>query len=240
MDEANENSEGPADNEAETGEVHPDSIAADLIHEAATREPKPWRMTLVALAFEGGLGGLALAVGWLLNHGAAVGMQFTAESAPQQLVAIVWGLAATLPLLVALLLLDRFPIGPIQSVKDVARELIERMFRGASVVHLAVISLAAGCGEELLFRGLAQAGLARLIGGEGGPWAALAIASVLFGVCHWLNTTYAILAMLAGLYFGFLLILTGNLWTPIMAHAAYDFIALLYLVRPNHLVRSSI
>ena len=70
--------------------------------------------------------------------------------------------------------------------------------------------------------------------------AALAIASVLFGVCHWLNTTYAILAMLAGLYFGLLLVLTGNLWTPIMAHAAYDFIALLYLVRPNHLVRSSI
>jgi len=240
MDEAQGNGEAPADNETADSNVAADGGADDILREAATREPKPWRMTLVALAFEGGLGALASAVGWLLNHRAAVGMQFTAESAPRQLVAIVWGLAATLPLLVALLLLDRFPIGPIQSVKDVARELIERMFRGASVLHLAVISLAAGCGEELLFRGLAQAGLARLIGGEAGPWAALAIASVLFGVCHWLNTTYAILAMLAGLYFGYLLVLTGNLWTPIMAHAAYDFIALLYLVRPNHLVRSSI
>jgi membrane protease YdiL (CAAX protease family) len=92
----------------------------------------------------------------------------------------------------------------------------------------------------LLFRGLAQAGLARLIGGEYGPWIALVAVAALFGVCHWLNTTYAVLAMLAGLYFGLLLLLTGSLWTPIVAHAAYDFIALVYLVRPNNLIRSSI
>jgi membrane protease YdiL (CAAX protease family) len=146
-------------------------------------------------------------------------------------------LAATLPLLAALFVMDRFPWGPIQSVKEIARDLIARMFRGASILHLAVISLAAGFGEELLFRGLAQAGLARLIGGESGPWIALVVASVAFGVCHWLNTTYAILAMLAGGYFGLLLMLSGSLWTPIAAHAAYDFIALVYLLRPQNLIR---
>ena len=77
----------------------------------------------------------------------------------------------------------------------------------------------------------------RLIGGPAAPWIALTVASILFGVCHWLNTTYAILAVLAGGYFGLLLVLTGNLWTPIVAHAAYDLLALIYLVRPSHLVR---
>ena len=60
---------------------------------------------------------------------------------------------------------------------------------------------------------------------------------MLFGVCHWLNTTYAILAMLAGVYFGVLLMLSGSLWTPIVAHAAYDFCALVYLLRPQNLIR---
>jgi uncharacterized protein len=137
----------------------------------------------------------------------------------------------------ALWFMDRFPLGPIQSVKDIAHDLIGRMFRGTSILQLAVISLAAGLGEELLFRGLAQAGLEKLIGGEWGPLVALIAASALFGICHWLNTTYAILAMLAGVYFGLLLMLSGSLWTPIVAHAAYDFIALVYLLRPQNLIR---
>jgi membrane protease YdiL (CAAX protease family) len=105
---------------------------------------------------------------------------------------------------------------------------------------LVVVAAAAGVGEELLFRGLVQAGLSRLLGPVSGPWIALAAASVLFGVCHWLNTTYAVLAVLAGVYFGLLLMSTGSLWTPIVAHAAYDFLALLYLIRPKRLIRSGV
>jgi membrane protease YdiL (CAAX protease family) len=194
-------------------------------------------MTLIALAFEGGLGAAALAIGWLAGHWPAIGMSLRAASAREQLAAIGWGLVATLPLVAALVVMDRFPLGPIQGVKHVAQDLIARMFRGATMLHLAIISLAAGLGEELLFRGLAQAGLARLIGGDYGPWIALAAASALFGVCHWLNRTYAFLAMLAGVYFGLLLMLSGSLWTPIVAHAAYDFIALIYLLRPRNLIR---
>jgi len=203
----------------------------------SSSEAQPARLTLLALAFEGGLGMLALMIGWLAGHSPAIGMEWDMATATRQLAAVGWGLAATVPLLMALLLLDRFPLGPIQSVKDIAQDLIGRMFRGASILQLAVISVAAGFGEELLFRGLAQAGLEKLIGGQWGPWVALVAASVLFGVCHWLNTTYAILAMLAGVYFGLLLMLSGSLWTPIVAHAAYDFIALVYLLRPQNLIR---
>ena len=118
-------------------------------------EARPARLTLLALAFEGGLGALALAIGWLLGHSPAIGIMWEAAAVQEQLAAMGWGLAATAPLLVALWTMDRFPLGPIQSVKDVARDLIGRMFRGASILQLAVISLAAGLGEELLFRGLA-------------------------------------------------------------------------------------
>jgi membrane protease YdiL (CAAX protease family) len=202
------------------------------------------RTTLLALLFEGGLGAVALLVGWLLGHWPAIGIDASRwtslPAAWPQLTAAGLGLAATVPLLAALFVIDRFPLGPLRSLRQLAEELIPRMFAGASVLQLALVSLAAGVGEELLFRGLVQGGLSRWIGEPFGPWIALAIASVLFGVCHWLNSTYAAAAALAGLYFGILFWLTGSLWTPLVAHATYDFLALLYLVRPNHLLRSRV
>jgi membrane protease YdiL (CAAX protease family) len=69
------------------------------------------------------------------------------------------------------------------------------------------------------------------------PWIALIVSAVAFGMCHWLDAVYACLTMLAGVYFGLLLLWTGSLWTPIAAHAAYDLLALIYLIRPSRLVR---
>jgi membrane protease YdiL (CAAX protease family) len=34
-----------------------------------------------------------------------------------------------------------------------------------------------------------------------------------------------------GLYLGTLFVITGNLFAPIVAHAAYDFVALVWLAR---------
>jgi membrane protease YdiL (CAAX protease family) len=202
------------------------------------------RTTRLALLFEGGLGALALLIGWLLGHWPAIGIDVsrwtTLSAAAPQLAAAAYGLLATAPLLAALYLIDRFPVGPLRGLRQLAEELIPRMFAGASVLQLALVSLAAGAGEELLFRGLVQAGLSGWIGEPYGPWIALAAASALFGVCHWLNSTYAAAAALAGLYFGLLLWLTGSLWTPLVAHASYDFLALLYLIRPNHLLGSGV
>jgi uncharacterized protein len=202
--------------------------------------PHPARNTRIALLFEGGLGITAVIIGWLVGQWPFIGMEWHGEEARQQLVAAAWGLIATGPLLVALLAVDHLPLGPLRRLKEMASEVILQMFGGASALQLAVVAATAGLGEELLFRGLVQAGLSRLLGPALGPWIALAGASVLFGVCHWLNTTYAILAMLAGVYFGLLLMATGSLWTPIVAHAAYDFLALFYLIRPNRLIRSGV
>ena len=202
------------------------------------------RTTRLALLFEGGLGLAALGIGWLLGYSPAVGIKLGItiswlEGRPQ-ILAAAYGVVATVPLLAALYLIDRCSWGPLARLRQIAEHLIPRMFAGASIFQLAAVSIAAGIGEELLFRGLVQAGLSRLIGPPAGPWIALAAASAVFGVCHWLNTTYAAAAALAGLYFGLIFWASDSLWTPIVAHALYDFLALLYLIRPNHLLRSRV
>jgi CAAX protease family protein len=201
-------------------------------------EPDPAHTTRIALIFEGGLAVAALAIGWLVGQSPLVGVDSSGGQTREQLEAVGWGLIATVPLLAGLLVIDRIPLGPFRRLRDMTAAVVSQMFSGASILQLAAVAITAGIGEELLFRGLVQAGVSRLLPGGWGPWAALAMAAVLFGVCHWLNTTYALLAMLAGAYFGFLMLATHSIWTPIAAHATYDFIALVYLVEPRRVVGS--
>jgi CAAX protease family protein len=192
------------------------------------------RTTQIAVLFEGALAVVALVIGWLVDQWPMIGFSTTADQAPQQVQAIGWGLVATGPLLVALVIMERVPWRPLCQLRELTSEVIMRMFAGASVLQLALVAAAAGVGEELLFRGLVQAGISRFLGLSVG----IAAASVIFGLCHWLNVTYAILAMLAGAYFGAWMVATGNILTPIVAHAAYDFLALVYLIRPEGLIGS--
>ena len=93
------------------------------------------------------------------------------------------------------------------------------------------ISALAGLGEEMLFRGVIQQGVADWVGGQYGVWFGLAVAAILFGLAHHITFTYALLAGLIGLYLGGMWLLRDNLLLPIITHAMYDFIALTYLVR---------
>ena len=190
----------------------------------------------LALLVEGGLGLAALGIGWLIGYWPAIGIRFDSETAGEQLWAIGLGVLGTVPPLVALVVLDRVPLRSLEQVKEVATRVLDNMFPNPRWWQLALVAAAAGFGEELLFRGLLQGGLAHWISSLAGPWIALCIASLVFGVFHWLNTTYALLAAVAGLYFGWLLIATGSIWPPIVAHALYDFIALCWLLRPNQVV----
>ncbi|WP_254506757.1 CPBP family intramembrane glutamic endopeptidase [Anatilimnocola floriformis] len=115
-------------------------------------------------------------------------------------------------------------------LKDQVRELLQKLLRGAALWQLLIVALAAGIGEEVLFRGLIQAGLAALLPNSFALVGSLLIASVLFGLCHYLSNTYFALATLAGAYFGLLMLVSGSLLPAIIAHALYDFIALAYLL----------
>jgi hypothetical protein len=94
-------------------------------------------------------------------------------------------------------------------------------------LQLALLAALAGIGEELLFRGVLQVGLARVLPDAG----ALVAASALFGLVHFVSPAYVLLAGVVGLYLGGLFLFQGNLLVPIIAHALYDFVALIYVTR---------
>ena len=161
---------------------------------------------------------LAIAVGWVLSVDPFAGLAF-------RLAHLGVGLAATVPPVVALWLLERSTVPGVLEFRRVVEELVGPLFANAPVRHMVALALTAGVAEEALFRGVVQGGLTGLTG-----WLpALLIASVLFGVVHWLTGLYALLAGVVGLYLGGLYLLTGNLLVPIVVHALYDLVALGYL-----------
>ena len=132
------------------------------------------------------------------------------------------GIAATAPLLLGLGWALRTSWPPMVRLVELVEERIGPLFAGAGRGELALVALLAGLGEEALFRGVLQDALT----GRMPVWAALLLASVLFGAAHWVTSTYALLAAVVGLYLGVLYHLTGNLLAPIVTHALYDLVAL--------------
>lgn len=113
----------------------------------------------------------------------------------------------------------------VRLMRDV-ETLVAPLFAGRSRWELVAIALLAGGCEEALFRGVVQPVLAHHL-----PQAvAVGLAAMLFGAAHWLTPAYALLAGLVGAYLGWLA-LAGNLLVPIVAHAAYDIVALAILIR---------
>lgn len=185
----------------------------------------------VAIAFETGLVALAATLGWFFGRWPLPGVSLEADRWLEQLVAVGWGVLAAIPLILIIFLLDRFPLGPWRSLQRTVDQHLLPMIRNWTVLDMVWISLAAGLGEEMLFRGLLQAGLIDWLPGTRGVVLGLVAASVVFGLCHWVSHAYAVLAGVMGLYLGVVLLITENLLAPIVTHAVYDFAALMYLLR---------
>ena len=228
-----------------------------------------------AVAVEGGLGVLALLLGYLFGPDPR-----DLVPRPDQIAFLVsglgWGVVATVPLLILMSVIRRIKHPAIEELDQMSdHPMIELMLK-LGPIELFVISLCAGVGEELLFRGWLMPGIANLLNGEAmsllpsdpstprpswafGGWTAeiarsgsesaggfswagftqwwsesvgweMAVAwiasSVAFGFVHPVSKLYIAVTGLMGLYFGGLLLLTGNLLIPIVAHALYDAIQL--------------
>ncbi len=186
--------------------------------------PSPRSFFLIAVAFEGSLGLVALVLGYLLGLPGGETVRWT-------LPAVGCGAAAAGPPLVLAWICTKWPLAPFRKILRVVDEMLVPLFRPCRLWELAVISAVAGLGEEMLFRGVLQEALAGWVGGASGVWVGLIGASVLFGLVHCITPTYALLAGLIGLYLGWLWIATGNMLVPITTHAVYDFLALVYLIR---------
>jgi len=189
-----------------------------------THFPAPRTLVVMALFFEGGLGVVAVLLGAWWDCPPAAAVRFNSADA-------VRGLAASLPMLALFFVCLRLPFRPLVELRRTVDSLLVPLFRHCQLAELAVISLLAGVGEEMLFRGVLQEAISRFYGAPMGPWIGLAAASILFGLVHAVSATYTVLAGLTGLYLGGIWMASGNLLVPIVAHAAYDFFVLTYLVR---------
>jgi membrane protease YdiL (CAAX protease family) len=133
-------------------------------------------------------------------------------------------------LLLALTWILQRPAGSLRRLVEFVVGELGPLLARRSHAELALLAALAGLGEELLFRGVVQSGLARIIPA---PLDLLA-ASSLFGLAHFATATYAIVAAVMGLYLGIMFLVQGTLFAPIVTHALYDFVALLLVVRRYH------
>lgn len=180
----------------------------------------PRRFARQALVFEGSLVVVAAAVGWFMTTPPWRQIRWTWEGAAS-------GLAACVPLLAVMFALRQLHVGPFGRLNRVVDRIVVPMFAGLTLGDFALISIVAGFGEEMLFRGVIQAALVGWLGIVAG----IAVASALFGLAHIITPTYALLAAAIGAYLGWLLWFSEDLLPPIVAHAVYDFAALAYLTR---------
>jgi uncharacterized protein len=116
---------------------------------------------------------------------------------------------------------------PIRRLVALVSRQIGPAIAACSAAQLALLALAAGVSEEVLFRGVVQAGLTRMVS----AWPALIAASVAFGLVHFASRAYAAVAGIIGLYLGALYHWQGSLLAPIVTHTLYDFVALLCVAR---------
>ena len=188
------------------------------------------QIVTLAVAVEAGLGVAAVVLAWMLKLPMDEWVRFTLHG-------LLWGIGGAAILLAILCLCRRFPVGPIGRLMRLVDHHVRPLFRHCTVVDLLIISILAGIGEELFFRGLLHAWIERYTAGWFGPdaavWVALAATSVLFGVAHCISREYTVFATVLGVLLGGLALLTGDLLASIVAHAGYDFVALLLLTRPG-------
>jgi membrane protease YdiL (CAAX protease family) len=98
---------------------------------------------------------------------------------------------------------------------SLARLLPDHVVRFLQNLHwwqAALVALAAGIGEEILFRGALQ------------PSFGLIPASLLFGLMHPVNALYIAVAAVMGFVLGSAFALSDSLYLVITAHATYDLI----------------
>jgi membrane protease YdiL (CAAX protease family) len=107
----------------------------------------------------------------------------------------------------------------------VLRELLPRTAGEKSV--FLFLSLCAGVGEELAFRGYAVPTVARLVGSD---LLALAVTCVPFGLVHvYQGGVGVVRSYVLGFALGASFLVTGSLWPAMLAHAGIDIIGGLFL-----------
>ena len=187
----------------------------------------PEQLFRTAVSLESGLGVLALLLGWAIGPDARDGIpEADASNLREISLGIGYGLLAAVPLYAVINLMRKIPWQPIRELEKLGDEGMFAALMSLTVPEMITVSLCAGVGEELLFRGWLLPAIASWMPSTMDVPIAMGVAlagsSVLFGLVHPITKLYIVVAALIGVYFGALFLWSGNLLVPIVAHAAYD------------------
>jgi membrane protease YdiL (CAAX protease family) len=105
----------------------------------------------------------------------------------------------------------------IRSLRKTMITEVRVIFSSLRFIDIFIISLAAGFAEEMLFRGIFQIKFG------------IVMASILFGLVHFITPAYVIVTIMMGFYIGIFFYLFESLLIPILLHFMYDLGALTYL-----------
>jgi uncharacterized protein len=173
----------------------------------------PRRFLPIVVLGEGILLAVAVLAAWPLGLSLALG---------HPVWGVVWGVLTAL-LLGAVnftLLGARSNRWPGDAMRHVCRIIVRPLFEHVTPWQIVAVSALAGIAEETLFRGVLQ------------PIVGLPAASLIFGAVHVGGRSfvgYGVWAACIGALFGWLMVMTGGLLAPIVAHAVYDALALAYV-----------
>ena len=181
------------------------------------------RVLRVAIYFEAGLGIGALLVGWLIGFNPIDYFQL-------EPINLLYAAALTIPPVLFFITLTHLPLAPLKLIRERLDEIIVPLFGRLTILELGLVSLVAGWGEELLFRGLLQPALGSLMRGYE-DIAGLVLSNIVFGLAHLVTPSYAVIAAVLGAFMGATFLYFDDLAVPIVIHALYDFAALVYYLR---------
>jgi len=188
-------------------------------------QPEQHHTVISAIVFEGGLAVLALVIGYFCSFSPAKTLSWSFQ-------AVVLGFAATIPMLVMFVFLDRAKSLPLLRIQQLVRMFIFTFFRKCSAAQIFLICVLAGIGEELFFRGLMQDGITHGLGNTFfGLVCGIVISSFFFGIAHLVTPTYGVIAFFMSLYFAALFLLSGNILVPMIAHALYDYCVIRFILQ---------
>ncbi len=181
-----------------------------------------------AAIFEGGLLLAALVLGWLVGTDPLAELTFNRKD-------VLLGLIATLPMLVFLFVCLIAPTEGLARIRDFLRQTISPLLSQCRLPDLILLATLAGVCEEVFFRGFLYLAIEPL-----NPFLAVLTTNLLFGLAHAVTPLYTVLAAFLGLYLTSLLSIdsTPNLLVPVIAHAVYDLLAFLLIIRDyRHLMQ---
>ncbi|QDT06843.1 CAAX amino terminal protease self- immunity [Rubripirellula lacrimiformis] len=204
---------------------------------------------VTTVLFESALGVLAILLGWGLGpdaremipeiHWSAFVPAIDWDAVMPIASGIGYGFLAAFPMLAAIEVLRRIPWEPVRALERLNDDGAVAALLQLRTSEMIVISLCAGIGEELLFRGWLMYWIAdgwtMAQSADSSPTVAivagLIVSSIAFGLVHPLTKLYIAVAAVMGVYFGVLLMYSGNLLVPIVAHATYDALQLIMTAR---------